>query len=155
MENHLVNEIKKIQNIELEEEIDINDYIVAEEEQEFGNYVNLLNIYTCYFKQLFRRQQGETLFDYIDYDKKNSTNKCMEYLYEEINKFNVGKDTDKDTLYEPDDTTIDINKCTELYSLYIENEPLYVCKYLFPILQYLSTIEWAVINWSIIPLKNT
>ena len=137
-----------------EEEIDINDYVVADEDQEFRNHVNLLNIYTCYFKQLFRRNQGETLFDHVDYDKKNSTNKCMEFLYDEINKFNESTIEDKDILYEPDDISVDINKCTELYTLYINSEPLYLSKFLLPLFQYLATIDWYNIEWSIIPIKG-
>lgn len=156
-EKDLVEKIQQIYNQEggeEEEEVNINDYVVAEEEKEYGNYVSLLNIYTCYFKQLFRRKQDETIFDHVDYEKKNSTNKCMEFLYEEIHKFNISKEEDREMLYSPDDMTIDINLCNELYSLYINSEPLYVCKYLLPILQYLTTTEWHSIDWSIIPLKN-
>lgn len=155
-EHTLKDHIQKIydQHDKEDEEIDINDYVVAEEDQEFRSHVNLLNIYTCYFKQLFRRNQGETLFDHVDYDKKNSTNKCMEFLYDEINKFNESTIEDKDILYEPDDISVDINKCTELYTLYINSEPLYLSKFLLPLFQYLATIDWYNIEWSIIPIKG-
>ena len=161
-ESDLVERIQQIYNQgqesqedqDKEEEININDYIVAEEDIEYGTYVSLLNIFTCYFKQLFRRKQDETIFDHVDYDRKNSTNKCMEFLYDEINKFNDSKEEDKATLYSPDDPSVDINNCNELYSLYIKNEPKYVCKYLLPIVQYLTTIEWHTVTWAIIPIKN-
>ena len=39
-------------NQEINEEINLNDYELAEEETEYNTYVSLLNIYTCYFKQL-------------------------------------------------------------------------------------------------------
>lgn len=138
-------------------DIDINDYIPADEENtEFGNYTIVLNIFLCYFKQLYSREQKETMFDHIDYKQENSTNRCMESMYEEILKFNISKDDDKDILYNPNDSSIeniDIDKCDELYSLYIKDEPKHVCKYLMPLVKYISTLNWASIEWAIIKLK--
>lgn len=170
-QNNLENELKKIYDQQYQNqipdeqyedeqedeelEIDLNDYVLAEEETEFGTYVCLLNIYTCYFKQLFRRQQDETMFDHIEQDQKDSTNRCMEFLYEEINKFNNSKEEDKDVLYSPDDTSIEIEKCNEMFILYINDIPTYVCKYLLPIMKHLATLDWSNIRWSIIPIKTT
>ncbi|ARF09445.1 hypothetical protein Indivirus_1_68 [Indivirus ILV1] len=161
----LLNDIKKIYEQQYksdeeinevnEEEIDINDYVLAEEENEFGEFVALLNIYTCYFKQVFRREQDESMFDHIDYDQRDSTNKCLELLYEEINKFTKSEESDKDLLYNPDDESIDINKCQELYVLYINNFPGYACKYILPLMRHLAKIDWSNMEWSIIPVKNT
>ena len=104
--SNLQNEIKKIYDKQLldfssdsedSEEINVDDYELAEEESEFGIYVGLLNIFTCYFKQLFRRQQDETMFDHTD-NSKDSTNRCMEFMYEQINKYNSSEESDKDLL---------------------------------------------------------
>ena len=118
--------------------------------------MNLLNIYTCYYKKLFVKKKDATMFENIDYEKMDSTNKCLEMLYDEIYKFDQSKEEDKDILYDPDDDTISIDECKELYSLYIENEPKFVCKYLLPILKYLaeSHNNWTDMKWSIIPLKS-
>ena len=137
-----------------QDEIDINDYIPADEETEFNNFTSLLNIFTCYFKQLFSKNQESTMLDDVDYTKTDSTNKCMEFMYEEMFKFNKSLDLDKDILYHPDDECLDINKCTELYVLYVDSEPKYTCKYLLPLMQYIGTLRWTTIDWSIIKIKD-
>ena len=144
-------------NLELfDRQININDYELAEEEVEFRSYINLLNIYTCYYKKLFVKNKNITMFENIDYEKLDSTNKCLELLYEEIYKFNKSLEDDKDILYDPDDENIDINQCKELYSFYIGTEPKYVCKYLLPLFKYVGETykNWTEIDWSILPLKS-
>ena len=136
------------------EDIDIRDYIPAEEEVEYDKFLNLLNIYNCYYKQLHNKSNDSTLFDNIDYDNDESTNKCLEFLYEEIFKFKKCTDEDKDILYEPNNKEIKIDNWDEMHVLYINNEPKYVSKFLITLLQYLATIDWTEINWKINPFKN-
>lgn len=136
------------------DEIDINDYVLADEEKELNNFTSLLNVFTCYYKQLYCTNQESTMFENIDYTKNDSTNKCMEFMYEEMFKFNRSSEIDKDILYDPDNEYIDINKCDELYVLYLDSEPKYTCKYLLPLVQYIGTLNWSVINWSIIKIKD-
>lgn len=132
----------------------IDDYKLADEEIEFGKHINLLNIFTCYYKKLFERKEHEHMFEGTNPEIRDSTNRCIEFLYEEIFKFNKSDEEDKDVLYEPDDDNLDINKCKELYILCIDNSPVLVCKFLLPILQYLGEQDWLNIEWSIMPLKN-
>ena len=139
---------------ETQEEINIDDYVPAPEETEYGNFVNLLNIFTCHYKKLFAKKESLKIFDGVDYEKLNSTNRYMEFLYEEIFKFNKSTIEDKDVLYDPENDEIDINKCIELYALYVNNEIVYVCKFLLPLLHYLSEVKWLEVEWSIMPLKN-
>jgi hypothetical protein len=145
---------EKDENDENNEEINIDDYTLAPEENEYGNFVNLLNIFTCYYKKLFNKKETASIFDGIDYDKKDSTNRYLEFLYEEIFKFKKSTLEDKEILYGPEVDDIDINKCNELYALYIDNELVYMCKFLLPLLQDLSEKDWLEMNWSIMPLKN-
>lgn len=134
--------------------INLEDYVLAEEEVEFGKYVNLLNIFNCYFKKLFERKESEHLFGNINPEQADATNKSLEFLYEEIFKFNNSLEEDKDILYDPDDDNLDINSCKELYILCIDHAPVYVCKFLLPILQYLGEEDWLEMEWNIMPLKN-
>lgn len=140
--------------------INIDDYVLAEEEHEFGEFTNLINIFTCYFKQLFEKNQNSTVVDGFDYEKEDlegrclSTNKCLEFMYEEIFKFNKSSDEDKDDLYDPDSDLINIDNCSELYTLYIDGNPKFVCKFILPILHHLASIKWNDINWSIIKIKG-
>lgn len=136
-------------------EFDIKDFKLADEEIEFSKYMNLINIFNCYFKKLFERKESDHMFEGINLEDSDSTNRCLEFLYEEVFKFNNSNDEDKDTLYDPDDDQLDINKCNELYILCIDHSPVYVCKFLLPLLQYLGEQDWLEIDWSIMPLKNT
>jgi hypothetical protein len=140
-------------NFEPEEVIDINDYEVDQDDKEYGIQINMLNIYICYFKQLHDRREKDTMFEHVDYGKEDSTNKCMELFYGEILKYKVSEEEDKGTLYGPD-SELQIDKCNELYSLYINYEPKYVCKYLIPIISHIATLDWTTISWSIIPVKT-
>lgn len=135
-----------------DQDIDVNDYEI--EEGGYDDFINLLNIYTCYFKQLFDKTQHENIFNGIDYEKSDSTNRCMEFLYEEIFKYNSSDDPNKDVLYGPDDNEIKLEECKELYTLCIDDVPSLICKFLLPILKYLSNSDWLNINWYIVPIKN-
>lgn len=153
--SHLsVQEEEEEEDDEEQEEINIEDYLPAPEENEYGNFVNLLNIFTCYYKKLFSKKETSSIFEGVDYERIDSTNRYMEFLYEEISKYNKSTIEDKDVLYDPEDNDIDINKCSELYALYIDNEIKYVSKFLLPLLHYLSEMKWLEVEWSIIPLKN-
>lgn len=136
------------------EEIDINDYIPAEEEIELSDMTGLLNIFTCYFKQLFEKKQNSSMFESINILEDDSTNRCLESLYEEMFKFNKSLDDDKDLLYDVDDDSLDINNTNELYMLSIDGIPIYVSKFLLPLLKYLATQKWNEIEWTILPIKN-
>ena len=146
-------DIIEINDVVDDEPINIDDFMPADEEDNIV-FIGLLNIFTCYFKQLYVKKQNETMFDNIDAEKVDSTNKLTETLYDEMFKYNQSLDETKDILYDPDDNELDINAVEELYALYIDNESKYVCKYLLPLLQYLSTQNWANIQWWIIPIKS-
>lgn len=140
-----------IQEDEHQEEMDINDYMIPDEDKPYQEYGDLLNVFMIYFKKMFMREMKATMFDHIDYDSYDSTNKCMEMLYEEIVKFNISKSPDKDVLYAPHE--ININDAQELYSLYINNEHVYCARFLIILLKYVTTIDWSTTNWSVVPLK--
>ena len=149
----VVNTLESIHEEDLDE-INLEDYIIAPEENDYGNFVNLLNIFTCYYKKLFCKKETASIFEGIEYEKRDSTNRYMEFLYEEMFKYNKSNIEDKDVLYDPEDADIDINKCNELYALYVDNEIKYVSKFLLPLLYYLSEIKWLETEWNIMPLKN-
>lgn len=136
------------------EEIDINDYKLADEETEYGKYTDIMNVFLCHFKQLFTKKQNATLFEDIDYDKNDSTNRGMEFIFGEITKYNQSGDESKDKLYSPDSDEIDIELCEELYILYLESEPIFVSKYLFTLVSYVASINWSNIEWSLIKIKG-
>jgi len=144
-----INDTSNIINNDID---DINNYELAEEENyETKNNLDLMNIFIIYFKKLFERKESDNMFENIDFDNIESTNRCMEMFYEELLKFQSSTYEDKDCLYLPNE--ININNFNELYGLYIDNKQKFCSRSLIIIIQYLTTLDWKNITWSIVPLK--
>jgi hypothetical protein len=135
------------------EDFDINDYEPACKDDNLVE-MSLLNVFICYYKQLYQVKQENHMFDGIDSEKEDSTNRCIELMYEEIHKFQKSTDDDKDILFDPDDNTVNIDLCIELYVLYVDGNVKYVSKYMLPLLRYISDLDWATIEWSVIKIKG-
>ena len=95
------NDLKELEEYELNENnnyIDLEDkkIEIPEEIKKEEYLVNLLNVYMCWYKQINNKGKGSSMFDNIELDDDESTNKCMECFYEEIFKFNLSKENDKD-----------------------------------------------------------
>jgi len=114
--------------------------------------IHFLNVFMCYFKKLFNREQDQNMFNNINYTKFNSTNRPMELLFEEVQKFNVAEKNYPMKIKIFDPHQIDINKCQELYILVIDNKQYKVCQTLIPLLYFVSELEWTKINWRIDPV---
>ena len=134
--------------------IDINEYKLAEEEEEFGAYTDLLNIYNVYYKTLFNKLKESTMFDEIDSEDITSTNRCLEILYDEIVKY---KNSDKKyiTLYDPEEYKKlyleSNNKLPEYYQFYLIeiNNNQKVTHNLITALTYINSFDWKNLEWSI------
>lgn len=150
--NNNVQEQEQEEKQESDSEFDINDYEVPIEESKEQGQVALLNIFLIYYRQLFNKESPISMFDEIDPEIDDSTNRCLELFYEEIMKLKEEPDENNLNLYDPKELNID--ECSELYGMYIDNKLMKVCKYVIPIIEYLSTVDWLTINWSIRPLKK-
>ena len=133
-------------------DVDLNDFEFAPEEKEHARRINIMNIFTIYYKQLFNKEKESHMFEEINYEKENSTNRCMELLFEEIVKYNKCEDQNITKLYNEEE--LDIEKCPELYALLIDNKVEKVCQLLIPLIVYLAGMEWTNIDWSIHPIKT-
>ena len=121
------------------------------DDEKMNEYVDILNIFLIYFKNLFKKQPNLHMFSEIDYNKANSTNRHMELYYTEMLKYKENiNDEERTSIYSLED--IDINKCRELYVLNYDDKE-YGCQFLFPLLSLLAQLNWRDINWSIIPVK--
>ena len=148
MNNDNIQYINDDQNHDDYDDCDDNDKIYDE------NGIDLLNIFLCYYRQLFQKN-CVNMFTGIDYDKGGSTNRCMELLYEHVQKYKEAEKSnniEKIELFNVED--LDIDKCEELYQLNIDNKPKKISQLLLPIMLYLTTIDWTTINWSIVPIKT-
>lgn len=138
-------------------DINLDDYVLADTVEEshesiYKNDINIINILTCYYKDTYGIEGKVSLFDGIESDDMSGTNKCMEFVYGEIFRFEKALEHDKDVLYTPDDE-IDIKNYRELYCLMIDNEPKIMCAYTLPIASYLSSVDWLNIDWAILNIK--
>ena len=130
-----------------------DDYIQASEEQTIGKYVDLMNIFTVYFRTLFKKDPTLHIFQGIDYNKRDSTNRQMELFYEHLTMYKENEhDEDLTSIYSVDD--VDINKCRELYILKIDKLE-YACQFIIPLISLLSEVQnWNETDWSILPVKT-
>lgn len=131
------------------ESINLDDYYIPPSESDEN--LDILNIFIIYYKKLYNTEPNYHLFQDINFEESNSTNRSLELLYSEILKYKNSKNPDKDILYNPAD--IDISKYPELFILKIQDENKYISKYLFPILKYIASLDWKIINWNIIPIR--
>lgn len=155
------------QDEELDEELDeepttnpvdnkqnnLDDYHIPENLKQSENGFTFLNVFMCYYKKLFYKTEQTSMFEDIDYNNIKSTNRMMEFLYSEVFKYKKYQDDDDFVaLYEPG--IINVDDCKELYALTIDGKYNKVCRFLVPIITFVSeNYEWNKIDWAIIPLK--
>ena len=125
------------------------------EVDEYENMVSLINVFQVYYRNLFNKKENETLFEDINYKDPKSTNRSMELLYDEMYKYKINQDNPElITVYDIDQFNKKAEDCEELYILMIDNKENKICETLFPLISYMSRLEWTNINWSINSLKQ-
>ena len=132
-----------------QDEFNLDDYEPVEELD-----VQLLNVFLCYFKQVFHKDGPVNMFSEVDNSKEDSTNRCMEMFYEEMIKYNSRQNDPRMVdILKTDD--VDIKHFKELYMLSFNNgeEDLY-SQSLMSLIYHLSKIDWANTSWNILPLKT-
>jgi hypothetical protein len=138
-------------------EINIDDYVFASTleataDNVFKNDINIINILSCYYKQMHNITDNTSLFTGLEnIEDLTATNKMMEFIYGEIFRYNASDVLEKDVLYDPN-IDIDIDSFKELYCLMIDDEPKFVAKYTLPIMAYLVGEDWLNMNWDIVDL---
>lgn len=125
------------------------------EEIENNEYkVTFLNVFLCYFKNLFAENKDAHMFTGIDYNKNESTTRCLEFIYNELYKYQEVENQDPTRTKLLPISKVDLDKFEELYILLINGEQKYMCEFLVPIIEYVATLDWTNIKWSIMPLKT-
>jgi hypothetical protein len=126
----------------------------SKEDKDDDTIVDFVNVFLCYFKNLFQKNPEYNMFNDINFDDDTSTNRCMEFMCAELYKFKQLQQEDEtiNDIYDPD--TINIDATDELYVLEIDNKQHKVSRSLIPILKYVSGLDWTEIIWSVIPLKT-
>lgn len=146
--NHIDPDDSEIDNFNPE------DYVLADEEQlqSVTKYVKLMNIFTVYFRELFNKDPSLNIFQGVDYNKLDSTNRQMELFYEYLMAYKENQHNDDlVSIYAVED--LDINKCKELYILKLNGDE-FGCQFIIPLISYLSEQDWQNSEWSILPVKR-
>ena len=147
MNNHIEDETH---DEEVHEEIDLSEYEIPADEQDALPSVGLLNTFHIYYKRIHNKPDNTSMFDGIDDDNEISTNTETEMLYSMIYKYKNNTDLSLSRL---NDMNVDIEKYAELYVLSIEGEYIKTCGLLFPLFEYLVSLDWYKIDWQIIKIK--
>lgn len=122
----------------------INEIMKKYGERMIKKHTNILNVYIECYKQLLN-VDDINIFDGIDYDNNLSTNQYMEFLYQIIDEFKKNRNSDDSILYE-----CAIHEPIEknVYVLQFKNKIFY-CKLLYPLIIYLSELDWINLDWYI------
>jgi hypothetical protein len=122
---------------------------IPEEDYEGNAYMAILNVFTCYYRHLFGKDVKTTMFDGADPSKHDSTSRCMELFSEHQEKYNT---TENYIFGDLED--IDIEEYEEMYVLVIDNVQFKACNLLFPLIEYVSKLDWPTMNWCIDTIKK-
>jgi hypothetical protein len=101
--------------------------------------VDLTNNYLTYFKKINGKPQELNMFDGINIDDETSVNHQTESFYEEMVKYQMASDTDKE-VYKYDELP-NLEDDDELYSIQCEGEQIVVSKSLFSLLIELTNLQ--------------
>lgn len=146
-------DIEKMNNFIASDDFNPADYELAEEEKEMSNFLGMLQVFNVYFKELFKRNPKNSIFEGVDYDRLDSTNRVQELFYEHLWRYKQVHLVDIEAITIYPITEFNINDCKELYSLKIGDEE-YGCQYLIPLLSFLTQHNWMEIEWSLLPIKR-
>jgi len=130
-------------------EVDENEDIENDEE---GWFVDLINIYILYYKKLYN-DKNFNLFEGIDIDQEESTNKQLELFYKFIKEYDESSDDNK-KIYNIGEINDEIlTNMGEIYILVINGVYTKFCKLIVPLFCYVNNeLNYYKENWNIIHL---
>lgn len=118
-------------NIKDIENVDIKDAEKAEEEQEYGGYVELINVFMKYYKN-YHKNPEKNFFANVDYSSLKSTNRPMEIFFEHMQ---IYKENEQQKNYLNKIMKISEENIGDIiYELYIDNVEPVKCHSLFGLL---------------------
>lgn len=115
-------------------------------------YVDIFNVSLMYYHKLYKKSGN--LFDNVDPNEEESTNKPLELFYENMTIYATNEKKDKKLIEIYDPENFDANKYDEVYGLFINNEIKKVSPTLFSLLIYLAELEWNEIDWTITKISQ-
>lgn len=135
-------------------DIDINEYVLDPEEEQMQPYMDMLNIFTIYYRQLFAKKHNTTLLDEIDGTNPTSTNRQLELFYGGIHKYKNRKSDDDIELYTLSDYRKKYKKIPDdIPAIYLVkiNESKRITHNIISAVMFISKHDWMAdtCEWSI------
>ena len=121
-------------------------------EEELERYVDILNIFQIYYRNLYNKSTNESLFEGIDYTNLSSTNRSLELLSEFIHDYKTYKELDEKMImiYNEDENILNYET---IYALILDNNIKKLSPSIYSIFLYLASLDWKNINWKIMKVK--
>lgn len=142
MDNHTPKEIEKMN--------------LSEEDIIMGDYLNVLNIYTVYFKTLYGKDEQYALLDEINRYDDTSTNLALEMFYEELKIYQKASDERYKKVFDIDEYKkmylTDEKSLPDDYNTYIiqvEDEEKMSHSLIMALFHIAKFENWYQIKWSI------
>jgi hypothetical protein len=144
----------------VDEPVDLNKYVLSEEDKSMMTMTNLINVYQKYFNMTYKKTETEdnyqNMFENIDFNDATSTNKCMEYFFESIKIYQELKAKDEKLvqIHPPDDTYVD--NFDETYTIIVDDDIKGVTNCLYSAIKFVAELPntWDS-YWYIMVSNNT
>jgi len=144
-----------------EEKIKITEYEIPKEERDVIHYVDILNVFTVYFKTLFHKDKTYNILKDIELDKESSTNRAQEMLFDEIILYKNAKEKRLIEIYDVKDYKekflLNGQEIPEKYDTYlvVNKNNTKITHSLVTALSYIASLEnWYNVEWSINKINN-
>jgi len=119
-------------------------------------HTDFFNIFLCYYKKLYEKKETTHFFDGVNSQEQNSTNRCMELLFEQIADYKENShNLHKQNIYDPDDPELKKFSSEEsIYTLAIDSDNKKISGSIIPLITYLTELDWRQLNWNLYPLRT-
>lgn len=134
----------------------LNNTMSVFNEEQSSVYVDTMNILLICHKRKYGKDKKESMFSNIDLSKPTSTNRQMEFYYEEMTTYfrNEKENPDKNLIYEPKEFEEEFrdSSVTEAYFLKLNGTIDKVSRSLYALAVYLASLkDWQSITWEMTP----
>lgn len=114
-----------------------------------GIYLDVLNVFMCYYKHLYGKENTTNMFHDLDSNMSDTeTNRCTELFFGIMLEYKENKDDYKLIgVFNPEEAIID--DCEVLYILEIDDIQHKVSRSLYALIEYTAHLDWKNLKWYI------
>lgn len=133
--NHIITKI----NNTLMYDLNVNESI----------YIDILNVFMCYYKHLYGKETDTNMFHDMSNDEMGTeTNRCTELFFGIMLEYKENEDDYKFIgVFNPEEVLLD--DCEALYILEIDGIQHKVSRSLYALIEYTAHLDWENMKWYI------